>query len=470
METSLAQNQKTTNTTHEAVMGMVCSTGQQGDDRQFDKVFEDASSKMKTEEEEAAQRTSEEEDQGSKNEKSSQKNARDAEANEALTGLLRATELQKKTAKRVIKAEVERGQEITAPVKVKAETEKLAVNQEQKNISDVKPKIDVEKKTNLKSENASSQEAAAQAALKRKQQRISSRNLFRAQENQQLTKADQAKAEQVREQNTLSKSAAQQPNPVLKEMAPQSAAKDGTQVAPKTDNMTMPSKPLAPKPEAKPVLVEEVRPATGAETSPRSGQQSAQQDLPKETPKETILPVTAVQSAAPAVIGVTPAQATAAPQGALSPMLEKIWDAVTTFRVRGENEMTVKVQPDNDTEMQLTIKYGTGGVEIEARMQQGDGRQLASGWNELQQQLSERGVNLGDLASEDSEETTRDSDPRQFNRQGQPQLTESQIGDEEADWAALGMAATREKETTRAAIPESTDKVEEAYDGWQSWA
>ena len=470
METSLAQNQKTTNTTHEAVMGMVCSTGQQGDDHQFDKVFKDASSKMKTEEEEAAQRTSEEGDQGSKNEKSSQKSAKDAEANEALTGLLRATELQKKTAKRVIKAEVERGQEITAPVKVKAETKKLAVNQEQKNISDVKPKIDVKKKTNLKSENAASQEAAAQAAIKRKQQRLSSRNRFRAQENQQLTKADQAKAEQVREQNTLSKPATQQPNSVLKEMVPQSAAKDGTQVASKTDNMTMPSKPLAPKPEAKPVLVEEVRPATGAETSSRSGQQSAQQDLPKETPKETVLPVTPVQSAAPAVIGVTPAQATAAPQGALSPMLEKIWDAVTTFRVRGENEMTLKVQPDNDTEMQLTIKYGTGGVEIEARMQQGDGRQLASGWNELQQQLSERGVNLGDLASEDSEETTRDSDPRQFNRQGQPQLTESQIGDEEADWAALGMAATREKETTSAATPESTDKVEEAYDGWQSWA
>ena len=274
----------------------------------------------------------------------------------------------------------------------------------------------------------------------------------------------------MREQNILSKSATQQPNPVLKEMAPQSAVQNGTQVASKTDNMTMLSKPLAPKPEAKPVLVEEVRPATGAETNPRSGQQSAQQDLPRETPKETVLPVMPVQSAAPAVTGVTPAQAAAAPQATLNPMLEKIWDAVTTFRVRGENEMTVKVQPDNDTEMQLTIKYGTGGVEIEARMQQGDGRQLASGWNELQQQLSERGVHLGDLASEDSEENTRDSDPRQFNRQGQNQPTEFQIGDEEADWAALGMAATRDKETTRAAAPESTDKVEEAYDGWQSWA
>ena len=32
------------------------------------------------------------------------------------------------------------------------------------------------------------------------------------------------------------------------------------------------------------------------------------------------------------------------------------------------------------------------------------------------------------------------------------------------------LSHTREKETTSAATPESTDKVEEAYDGWQSWA
>jgi hypothetical protein len=31
------------------------------------------------------------------------------------------------------------------------------------------------------------------------------------------------------------------------------------------------------------------------------------------------------------------------------------------------------------------------------------------------------------------------------------------------------MAATREQETAKSA-KESTDKVEEAYDGWQSWA
>ena len=438
-------------TTQDAVLGLAPSTRSAGDAEQFDKIFEDASQKMKTEEEDTAKRSEEDEEQNTRKKDNAPKKHKEVEASEALTGLVRATELQKQTAKKVIKAEAVQKQEVATS-------------------TEVQPKL---KKVESKQTTETTQEAKAQAALKRQQQRTANRARNRAQEFQQLTKADQAKAEQLREQNTLSRPALQQPNPVLKEMAPQSVAKDGTQVALKTDNMTMPSKPLAPKPEAKPVLVEELRPATGAaETSPRSGQQSAQQDLPKETLKETILPVTSVQSATPAVSGVTPAQAAAAPQGTLNPMLEKIWDAVTTFRVRGENEMTVKVQPDKDTEMQLTIKYGVGGVEIEARMHQGDGRQLASGWNELQQQLSERGVNLGDLTSEDSEETTRDSDPRQFNRQGQPQShpTEFQIGDEEADWAALGMAATRDKETTRAAALESTDKVEEAYDGWQSWA
>ena len=209
------------------------------------------------------------------------------EASEALTGLVRAMELQKQTAKKVIKAEAVQKQEVATS-------------------TEVQPKL---KKVESKQTTETTQEAKAQAAIKRQQQRTANRARNRAQEFQQLTKADQAKAEQLRSKHSF-QAALQQPNPVLKEMAPQSVAKDGTQVALKTDNMTMPSKPLAPKPEAKPVLVEELRPATGAaETSPRSGQQSAQQDFPKETPKETILPVTSVQSATPAVSGVTPAAA-----------------------------------------------------------------------------------------------------------------------------------------------------------------
>ena len=420
MESVLTQNAKTI-APQDAVLNLLSTTKASDDGEQFGKVFEDTSKKLTTEEEEEAKRSEE----------------------------------QKKKNK-----EINAGAYIQQSGPVEQQGKKNLNKSEQTTGESGQTKADEQSKRLLLE------------ARKRQQRNITNRTRTRGQEKQQLAKADQAKAEQVREQNTLSKPLTPQLNPVPKEMTPQVAARDGTQVASKIDNMTMPSKLLAPKPEVKPVLVEEVRPATSAETSPRSGQQSAQQDLPKETPKETVLPVTPVQSATPAATSVTSVQAAATTQAALNPMLEKIWDAVTTFRVRGENEMTVKVQPDNDTELQLTIKYSTGGVEIEARMQQGDGRQLASGWNELQQQLSERGVNLGDLASEDSEETTRDSDPRQFNRQGQPQhpTPEFQVGDEEADWAALGMAATRDKETTRAATPESTDKVEEAYDGWQSWA
>lgn len=421
MESVLTQNAKTI-APQDAVLNLLSTTKASDDGEQFEKVFEDTSKKLTTEEEEEAKRSEE----------------------------------QKKKNK-----EINAGAYIQQSGPVEQQGKKNSNKSEQTAGESEQTKADEQSKRLILE------------ARKRQQRHITNRTRTRGQEKQQLAKADQAKAEQVRDQNTLSKPSTPQLNPVPKEMTPQVAAKDGTQVAPKTDNMTMLSKTLAPKPEAKPVLVEELRPATGAaETSPRSGQQSAQQDLPKETPKETVFPVTPVQSATPAATSVTSVQAAATTQAALNPMLEKIWDAVTTFRVRGENEMTVKVQPDNDTELQLTIKYGTGGVEIEARMQQGDGRQLASGWNELQQQLSERGVNLGDLASEDSEETTRDSDPRQFNRQGQPQhpTPEFQVGDEEADWAALGMAATRDKETTHAAASESTDKVEEAYDGWQSWA
>ena len=420
MESVLTQNAKTI-APQDAVLNLLSTTKASDDGEQFGKVFEDTSKKLTTEEEEEAKRSEE----------------------------------QKKKNK-----EINAGAYIQQSGPVEQQGKKNLNKSEQTTGESGQTKADEQSKRLLLE------------ARKRQQRNITNRTRTRGQEKQQLAKADQAKAEQVREQNTLSKPLTPQLNPVPKEMTPQVAARDGTQVASKIDNMTMPSKLLAPKPEVKPVLVQEVRPATGAETSPRSGQQSAQQDLPKETPKETVLPVTPVQSATPAATSVTSVQAAATTQAALNPMLEKIWDAVTTFRVRGENEMTVKVQPDNDTELQLTIKYSTGGVEIEARMQQGDGRQLASGWNELQQQLSERGVNLGDLASEDSEETTRDSDPRQFNRQGQPQhpTPEFQVGDEEADWAALGMAATREKEITRTAAPESTDKVEEAYDGWQSRA
>ena len=282
------------------MLGLAPSTRSAGDAEQFDKIFEDASQKMKTEEEDTAKLSEEDEEQNTRKKDNAPKKHKEVEASEALTGLVRATELQKQTAKKVIKAEAVQKQEVATS-------------------TEVQPKL---KKVESKQTTETTQEAKAQAASN-----VSNNAPLIAPATGHRNSSNSPRPIKPRPSSARAKhsfqAGPQQPNPVLKEMAPQSVAKDGTQVAPKTDNMTMPSKPLAPKPEAKPVLVEELRPATGAaETSPRSGQQSAQQDFPKETPKETILPVTSVQSATPAVSGVTPAQA-AAPQGALNPMLEK---------------------------------------------------------------------------------------------------------------------------------------------------
>jgi len=296
-----------------------------------------------------------------------------------------------------------------------------------------------------------------------------------AQEHKESSKADQNKSEKLREQNVLVKASQVKPiggaQPSTKSLSPEGQVRNGTQVAPRQDNMVMPAKQNIQETRARPVLVEELRPATAAaETIARSGNQQAQQDLNRENPKDQVLPITPAQNSASATSGVVSTQAMVSVGKSISPMMEKIWDAVTTFRVRGENEMVVKVRPSNDTEMQLTVKYGTGGVEIEARMHQGDGRQLASGWNELQQQLLDRGVRLGELLSGNTEEDGLDSDSRQFSQQNRSHYkpADVQFGDEQADWRALGIPA-REQESIRDS-KKSVDKVEEAYDGWQSWA
>ena len=441
-------------TTQDAVLGLVSSSRNQEDGEQFDKVFEEASQRLESENSDSSKRVEEDEDKVKKENKPTQKNANEMESTEGLADLVRSTEIQKKAVDKVVSVDSKQKQQVQNGEKSKPELKQKKVIKE----------------------TSVSEAAIAEASLKKQRVRAAAQKRVRADQHSQLVKADQVKADQVREQNGIFKpqqASVSYGSPKLnKSSYPEYNIKDGTQNAQDQSNMLLSSKQNAPKPEAKPLLVSELRPATGAETASKSTHQQGQQDLPRESSKEQILQVTPVQSAVASTNGITSTQAMAPTGGVVSPMLEKIWDAVTTFRVRGGNEMTVKVEPDNDTEMQLTIKYGAGGVEIEARMHQGDGRQLASGWNELQQQLSERGVNLGELTSDSTETESNTKDSRQFNRHAHHnnyEIPEFQIGDDEVDWAALGMAATREQEKTKS-VKESTDKVEEAYDGWQSWA
>ena len=422
MEASLQSNKPVT--TDSAVLGLVSINRNQEDAEPFGKVIDEASQKLDQDQ----KRNEEEED-----EKKAKKQQIETEVNVCdLAGITGPEAAQ------------EGG-------KVKARTSEPSGN----DLSQAEKKIELsEKAKKLK------QQAGKKAI---------------AQEHKESSKADQNKSEKLREQNVLVKApqvksigAAQAS---MKSLSSEGQTKDGTQAAPRQDNMVLPAKQNILKTGARPALVEELRPATTAvETTARSGNQQAQQDLNRENSKDQVLPMTPAQTNAPAASSAASAQAMASIGKSISPMLEKIWDAVTTFRVRGENEMVVKVQPGNDSEMQLTIKYGAGGVEIEARMQQGDGRQLASGWNELQQQLLDRGVRLGELLSSNAEEDGLDSDPRQFSQQNRSHYkpADIQFGDEQADWRALGISA-REQESIRD-VKKSTDKVEEAYDGWQSWA
>ena len=132
-------------TTQDAVLGLAPSTRSAGDAEQFDKIFEDASQKMKTEEEDTAKRSEEDEEQNTRKKDNSPKKHKEVEASEALTGLVRATELQKQTAKKVIKAEAVQKQEVATP-------------------TEVQPKL---KKVESKQTTEITQEAKVQAALKR---------------------------------------------------------------------------------------------------------------------------------------------------------------------------------------------------------------------------------------------------------------------------------------------------------------
>ena len=316
-----------------------------------------------------------------------------------------------------------------------------------------------------------SSEQSARAALKRAQTLQSAKTKVRKEARAELKAEEKTKSAELRARNApakalpnnltqLAKSAAT----AQKAPAREGDSANGTQVAVNNGEMVMQAKQSALNDEARPAMVEELRPATSAELSSQTGNQ--QQDLPREQAKETPPPVTPVATVA--ATGTSAVQAFVPSAGIITPLMEKIWTAVSTYRARGGEEVVVKLQPDAKTELQLTIKYGKGGVEIQARMQQGDGQQLATGWRELQSALAERGVNLGELNRDGSAETDFDQTAQNFreNSQNQAQNTELNIGDDQGDWSALGLKPKEQKE----AQPTRREPVLPVHDGWQSWA
>ena len=323
--------------------------------------------------------------------------------------------------------------------------------------------------TEPKAQAEESSEQAATAALKKARARKQAKLKHQLQISQETKISDTKQDQKLRTQNTGMSSQF----PAAKATGSTKAAEpkvlesgNGTQVAVNEGRMVMQAKQPATQAANESVRsasVEELRPATSAELA---GQGSQQDGLPREQPKDQ--PIAAVtQVAATGAPSSGAVQAFTPAAGIITPLLEKIWNAVSTFRARGGDEVVVKLQPDNRTEVQLTIKYGKAGVEIQARMQQGDGSQLAAGWNELQQSLADRGVTLANLEQDENSDLNFEQHAQKHAKNGEKSGKEAEIniGDDTADWSALGLNSP-EKEAPK----ERREAVLPAHDGWQGWA
>ena len=237
---------------------------------------------------------------------------------------------------------------------------------------------------------------------------------------------------------------------------------NGTQLAQNDHKMAMMAKSITPASEGSVARWEELRPATSAELG--GGASSQQQDLPREQAKEFTAPIQA--TSAPAATGTAATQAFTPAPGQISATLEKIWNAVTTFRTKGADQWTVKLQAENQTQMELTIRYSQGGLEIQARLGQGDGQQLAGQWNELQQSLAERGVTLRNLDREEAELPRFSEDLDDFNSsESRRHASAGEDDDKPLNWG--GLENNREEEEAPASR-RATARTENG--SWESWA
>jgi len=176
------------------------------------------------------------------------------------------------------------------------------------------------------------------------------------------------------------------------------------------------------------------------------------QEIPQ--PVLNVQSVTATgQSSAPPIF------TTASPQ--MTAMMETIWNRVTTFRARGDSSWTVQIRADDQTRLQLTIKMGATGLEIQTRMQQGDMGRLGAGWGDLQNALSERGVQLHDLETEESQKDSAEA----FDLNLFGNLDENASGEPGEHEAEEALAPAGPKPITR-----PKPRPVPAHDGFEHWA
>ena len=443
------------------VFGLMTPAEPAAANQDFDKVFREASGETEAaEEEKSAEDKSESK---IKDEAARQKNRA-----KELTGLGHSSPLQPDLASQTkSKANLEVSAKATQTTETAKAKDGPKLSSESKLL---KAQTQAESKTETAKADRQTLQARKQAAAKQTVQ-LKKQKAARAQIKTEDTKHAQAKAELEGVRQNLPTAAAAKGASVK---PAQSADKtgnlpegeweivNGTQLAQNDHKMAMMAKSITPASEGSVARWEELRPATSAELG--GGASSQQQDLPREQAKEFTAPIQA--TSAPAATGTAATHAFTPAPGQISATLEKIWNAVTTFRTKGADQWTVKLQAENQTQMELTIRYSQGGLEIQARLGQGDGQQLAGQWNELQQSLAERGVTLRNLDREEAELPRFSEDLDDFNSsESRRHASAGEDDDKPLNWG--GLENNREEEEAPASR-RATARTENA--SWESWA
>ena len=155
-----------------------------------------------------------------------------------------------------------------------------------------------------------------------------------------------------------------------------------------------------------------------------------------------------------------------------SRLTEQVLSAVDNFRNQGARDWQVRLRADQDTELNLRMRFQDNQLVVQARMEAGRPDLIAPRWGELQQILADRGVQLQHLESGagdgKSQSQSQNQDGfSQFNSNGFEKGESFEQQQKELELLTKG--SLRSGRQSGDAEP-SSEKAENSEDGWQTWA
>lgn len=153
-------------------------------------------------------------------------------------------------------------------------------------------------------------------------------------------------------------------------------------------------------------------------------------------------------------------------------LVETIRSDVSSMRLRGANEASVTIRPENGPELRIDLHVARdGSVQAVARVEKGSAETIATDWPQLQQSLATLGIRMADLSNSFNSEQQQRSfagnqngaqqdGSRESRRDAQPNF-EEQFNSEAASRGPARQNNQHNTPTPTAPLPGRR---------WQSWA